>query len=565
MMRCKARMSTLVLALSMLFGAVFLPQAHTVLAATSGNPILPGYQADPSVELFDGRYYIYPTGDQRYFHAYTSTDLTNWTDADVVLDRAAVTWANPDPRTWAPDMVARNGKYYFYFALATQVGVAVCDSPLGPCRDKGSPLVSAFDGGAEAIDPMVYIDDDSQAYLYFGGSAGGGRLGTYKLNSDMISLNGSLSIQFPQNFTEGAFVAKRNGTYYLTYSNGAWNNATYNVQYATANSPLGPWAYGGSVLTSDSIGQGPGHHSLLRYPGTDDWYIVYHRYQNNNFATRYTAIDRLYYNSDGSIQPVGMTNTGVEARAAPGVSPTTPSRYEAERAITNNALVRNACCGASNSQAVGHIDYTDSFVEFNQVFVPKAGIYGLTIRYGNGMGANSTHTITVNGNPAGSVTYPNTGWDNWTSVTMQVTLNAGMNTIRLAKGNLYAELDYIELNRYEAEDAAVNHAVIVANTSASNQKKVGYIDYSDSYVEFNVNVPNAGSYTMRVPHSTGLGAASHTISINGGGSFALNYPSDGWDNWTTVTTTVNLNAGRNTIRFAKGTSYTELDYIELYR
>ena len=178
---------------------------------------------------------------------------------------------------------------------------------------------------------------------------------------------------------------------------------------------------------------------------------------------------------------------------------------------------------------------------------------------------NSTHTVSVNGVAAGSVVYPNTGWDNWTSVTKQVALQAGNNTIRLAKGDQYAELDYIELLRYEAEDATVNHAVVVSNSGASDSKKVGYIDYSDSYVEFTVNVPNAGSYTMRVPHSTGLGAASHNISVNGGPSFALSYPSDGWDNWTTVTVSVNLNAGSNTIRFAKGTNYTELDYIEIYR
>ena len=315
------RFLAVVFTLATLFAGFGLPHAQTALAASSGNPILPGFQADPSVELFEGRYYIYPTGDGRYFHAYSSTDLTNWIDAGVVLDRATVSWASSDDRTWAPDMVARNGTYYFYFALATEVGVAVCDSPLGPCRDKGSPLVGAGDGGAEAIDPMVFIDDDSQAYLYYGGSAGGGRLGTYKLNSDMTSLNGSVSIQYPTNFTEGSFVFKRNGTYYLTYSNGAWYNASYNVQYATASSPLGPWNYKGSILSSDSTHQGPGHHSLLQYPGSDDWYVVYHRYQNNDFSGhRLVAIDRMYFNSNGTIRPIAMTDAGVDAREAPGVN-----------------------------------------------------------------------------------------------------------------------------------------------------------------------------------------------------------------------------------------------------
>ena len=75
-----------------------------------------------------------------------------------MLDRATVSWASTDTRTWAPDMVYRNGKYYFYTAIATSVGVAVCDSPVGPCRDKGSPLVQGqLFNGVEAIDPMVFV------------------------------------------------------------------------------------------------------------------------------------------------------------------------------------------------------------------------------------------------------------------------------------------------------------------------------------------------------------------------------------------------------------------------
>ena len=299
--------------------------AAPALAATSGNPILPGDHPDPSIELFNGAYYVYTTASGgttdapgRYFHAWRSTDLTNWVDAGVVLDRATVSWAATDNRTWAPDMVYRNGKYYFYSAIATSVSVAVCDSPVGPCRDKGSPLVQGqLYNGVEAIDPMVFVDDDGQAYLYFGGSAGGGTMGIFRLNADMISVSGAVTVQRPQNFTEAPFVFKRAGRYYLQYSNGAYNNNSYNVQYSTGPGPLGPWTYGGQILSATGSYNGPGHNGLLQYPGTDDWYMVYHRYQNADYSKRYDALDRMYFNGDGSIQRVTMTATGVEARPAP--------------------------------------------------------------------------------------------------------------------------------------------------------------------------------------------------------------------------------------------------------
>ncbi|MFC5006455.1 family 43 glycosylhydrolase [Dactylosporangium cerinum] len=318
------RVLALLVALLVSALACFTP-APTALAATSGNPILPGDHPDPSIELFNGAYYVYTTASGgstdapgRYFHAWRSTDLTNWVDAGVVLDRATVTWASTDTRTWAPDMVYRNGKYYFYTAIATSVSVSVCDSPVGPCRDKGTPLVQGkLYNGIEAIDPMVFVDDDGQAYLYFGGSAGGGTMGIFRLNADMISVNGAVTVQRPQNFTEAPFVFKRAGRYYLQYSNGSYANNTYNVQYSTGPGPLGPWTYGGQILSAAGAYNGPGHNGLLQYPGTDDWYLVYHRYQNANYSTRYTALDRMYFNADGSIQRVTMTSAGVEARPAP--------------------------------------------------------------------------------------------------------------------------------------------------------------------------------------------------------------------------------------------------------
>jgi beta-xylosidase len=225
-------------------------------------------------------------------------------------------WTHKDP--WAPAVVARNDKYYFYFSADHYFGIAEGDSPEGPFQDAvGHTMYDRWDG----IDPMTFIDDDSEAYVFFGygGQFGGMAVGI--LNPDMISwkeppviiehnTNGLV------NYLEGPFMFKRNGIYYLTYSNDNWQTPEYNVQYCLADHPLGPYEHKGRILEKDENHVGPGHHSILQIPGRDQWYIIYHRYSNTqttNGVPRTTHIDTLRFNEDGTIQDVIMTDTGVHA------------------------------------------------------------------------------------------------------------------------------------------------------------------------------------------------------------------------------------------------------------
>ena len=150
------------------------------------------------------------------------------------------------------------------------------------------------------------IDSDGKAYLYYGGSAGA-NLGIQQLNTNtMTSFSAPLNVITPPGFTEAAFMSKRNGIYYISYSNGNWQNNTYNVRYATAPSPLGPWTYKGQILAPDSLHKGPGSHAFLQVPDTDIWYICYH-YWDSVYSTRHVALDSIYYNPDGTIKPIAMT------------------------------------------------------------------------------------------------------------------------------------------------------------------------------------------------------------------------------------------------------------------
>ncbi len=300
------------------------------------NPVLPG--ADPHALLVKETLWIYPThyaGPITRFYAWSSTDMRHWEQHGPVLDFGDVSWIKDDGadnhQAWAPAVVERDGVFYFYYSVGPQdktpsrIGVAVGDNPAGPFVDSGEPLLTGGNG-FEAIDPMVFIDPDSDAaYLYAGGSAGA-TLRVFELNPDMTSFAREMSVETPPHFTEGAFMHKRNGVYYLSYSSGAWWNATYTAHYATADSPVGPWEYGGVFLKSDTNHKGPGHHSIIRHPGKDAWFVVYHRWNHQRGlgpfnATRQVAIDRLVYDSDGSIQPITMTGGNTDIDTPPTVFP----------------------------------------------------------------------------------------------------------------------------------------------------------------------------------------------------------------------------------------------------
>lgn len=289
---------------------------------TTKGPVIPGLFADPHIVNFNGRYYLYPTTDGyaswsgTYYKAFSSTDLVNWTDHGVILDHGPdVSWA--DNSAWAPAVASANGRYYLYFSggaasgdTTKQLGVAVADSPTGPFRDAlGRPLVRGdqFSGG-QAIDPMVFTDDNGQSYLYWGQ----GVARAVPLNPDMVSFDPArVRVVTPPGYNEAPFVFKRDGVYYLMWSENDTRSEDYRVAYATGSSPLGPWTKRGVVLQKrlEAGIKGTGHHSVVRAPGTDTWYIAYHRFAvpAGNGTNRETAIDRMEFNVDGTIRPVVPT------------------------------------------------------------------------------------------------------------------------------------------------------------------------------------------------------------------------------------------------------------------
>lgn len=294
-------------------------------AALAGNPQFQG--ADPHAVMIGDEMWVFPTGgpggswDADRFGAFSSRDLKTWRPRGELIRRDAITWIGDDGAKqhflWAPGVAERDGKWYLYYSVGPQnptpsrIGVAVADRPEGPYRDSGQPLVTGGNG-FEAIDPMVFRDPKSgTTYLYAGGSAGS-RLRVWEMQPDMVHVAREVPVEQPPEFTEGAFMHERDGTYYLSYSHGRFNGPDYSVHYATATSPTGPWRYRGAILTSDGRHKGPGHHSFVR---TSDgrWLIVYHRWERPRGPApfkgeRQIAIDRMDYRSDGTIAPIRMTD-----------------------------------------------------------------------------------------------------------------------------------------------------------------------------------------------------------------------------------------------------------------
>jgi beta-xylosidase len=278
------------------------------------NPILPGYNADPQIAMFGGKFYIYPTTDGfanwlgTKFHAWSSPDLAAWTDEGIVLDLGpGVRWA--DDRAWAPGIAFKGDTYYFYFCAAQAIGVATGKSPAGPFKDVlGHELVKAGAYGVQSIDPYAFTDDDGRSYLYFGNSTAR----VVELNADMVSFKGTPQTIPIDGFREGSVAFKRNGKYYFMYSVGDTRDANYNVAYGMGSSPMGPFtkaAVNPVLVKDDARGiLGTGHNSVLAMPN-GDYYIAYHRFAipNGDGTHREVCLDKLEFNADGTILPVKAT------------------------------------------------------------------------------------------------------------------------------------------------------------------------------------------------------------------------------------------------------------------
>ncbi len=288
-----------------------LLRADNIARASAPKPILDGFTADPAIRVFGDTYYVYPTSDKPNwmttdFSVWSSKNLVDWKKEGMILDVTKdLKWANI--KAWAPDCIGRNGKFYFYFCADGKIGVGTADKPIGPFVDAlGQPLVQKNEKvHTYTIDPYPLIDDDGQAYLFFGN----GTLTVFKLKSDMITLDGDPTTIKLKQFREGIVVFKRQGKYYFMWSVDDARSDDYRVAYGISDSPYGPVTSPTNnfiVLRQHGLAKGTGHHSVVNVPGTDRWYVAYHRHAvpNGSGFQRETCLTRMEFNPDGTIKPM---------------------------------------------------------------------------------------------------------------------------------------------------------------------------------------------------------------------------------------------------------------------
>ena len=306
------------------------------IANSQKNPVIEGWYADPEGVIFDKKFWIYPTYSARYekqvfLDAFSSDDMVTWKKHPRILDTSQVKWARM--AMWAPSIVEKDNKYYLFFSANDiqskqrngqaddtlgGIGVAVANAPGGPFKDYlGKPLINKFYNNAQPIDQYVFKDKDDQFYIFYGGW---GKCNVGKLNDDftgLVPFSDSHLVKdiTPKGYVEGPTMFIRNGKYYLMWSEGGWTNNTYKVAYGIADNVYGPFERITTVLEADeSVATGAGHHSVINIPGTDEWYIVYHRRPIPNLDRdhRVVCIDRMYFDEEGKIKNVKMTFDGVK-------------------------------------------------------------------------------------------------------------------------------------------------------------------------------------------------------------------------------------------------------------
>ena len=409
-------------------GLVGLPM---VLAAQ--NPIVQTmYTADPAPMVYDGKLFLYTSHDEdastwfvmNEWKLYSTTDMVNWTDHGAVLSYETFSWAKGD--AWAMQCVERDGKFYAYVPVTMKsgggaIGVAVADSPYGPFHDPlGKPLAQSKRGD---IDPTVFIDDDGQAYLYWGNPF----CYYVKLNEDMISYSGDIVrvpmteeafgkregnvAERPTLYEEGPWLYKRKDLYYLLWAGGPISE---HLGYSTSKSPTGPWKYGGVLMPTEG-------RSFTNHPG---------------------MVEQAEFNKDGSIVPLKMT-AGIEK----GLETLNPFRKTEAETIAFSEWMK-----ASQNEEVGvfvNAMKDGAYIKVRDVDFREEGASHITARVGTTHNGGVTMEVRADsreGRLLATLKVPMTGGDNrWVLVSSEIERITGVHDLYfICKGNQPGRLMYFD-------------------------------------------------------------------------------------------------------------------------
>jgi len=407
--------------------------------ALADNPIIQTkFTADPAPLVHDGVVYLYTTHDEddakgfKMFDwmLYSSTDMVNWTDHGIIAsvkEPRTFEWADVR-NAWAPQAIVKDGKFYLYCPAVRNghavIGVAVADSPTGPFTDPiGKPLI--FNPGSnDDIDPTVWIDDDGQAYLYWGHK----RIFYVKLNDDMISYSGDI-VEFarPELFEEGPWFYKRDGNFYLAFASYCCPEG---IGYAMSDQPTGPWTTKGYIMKPKAASSG-NHPGIIDYKGKT--YVFGFNY-NLNFSNdlvhrerRSICVEEMEYAPDGTIVELPWwTREG-----APQIGTLSPfQRVEAETICWSSGVNTEKC--SDGGLDVCNIDNTDYIKVKGVDFAGGARKFIASVASATDGGTIEIRLDNPKGKLVGKCSVPSTGdWQKWQQVNCSVSDLKGVHDLYL--------------------------------------------------------------------------------------------------------------------------------------
>ncbi|MBN2736585.1 MAG: family 43 glycosylhydrolase [Spirochaetales bacterium] len=397
------------------------------------NPIIQTkYTADPAPMVYDNTVFLYTTHDEddatgfkmKNWLLYTSTDMVNWTDHGIIASLSDFTWGNQENGAWAPQCIERNGKFYFYCPIhGNGIGVLVSDSPYGPFHDPlGRRLIDSTHIWDD-IDPSPYIDEDGQAYIYWGNPD----IYYVKLNNDMISYSGSITkvSSKPKDYQEGPWLYKRNNQYYLAYASTCCPEG---IGYAMSNSPEGPWTWKGKIMEPNRLSDG-NHPGIIDYKGKSYCfglnYDLLWLTQSNKQERRSVSVAEIKYNADGTIPIIPFwSKSGVTQLE--NLNPYI--RREAETICWAWQVKSEEC--SEGGMNIGHIEKGD-YIKVKGVDFASGAISFETRVASNTNGGNIEIRLdSESGRLIGNCTVQGTGgWQEWTTQTCSVTPVSGVHDL----------------------------------------------------------------------------------------------------------------------------------------
>ena len=424
------------------------------LQASAQNPFVQTwFTSDPAPMVHDGTMYVYTGHDEdgadffwmQEWRVYSTKDMVNWQDHGSPLALESFSWA--DDRAWASQTIERNGKFYWYICAHSRlskgmaIGVAVSDSPTGPFRDAiGKPLYE--NGSWDHIDPTVMIDDDGQAWLYWGNP----RIYCVKLKEDMISLDGEVfnlemteegfgapdaskrdrNKKYKDVYTEGPWIMKKpqmaNANakkgqsakgYYLLYAAGG---VPEHLAYSEAPTPTGPWTYKGTIMPEGGTGSFTNHCGYERFKGHD--YFFYHtgKLPGGGGFGRSVAVEEFKFNADGSFPTILPTDKGVNPVA----------EFDPFRKVEAETMAFSKGIKTEQNDQVG-VYVTDihngDYIKLQNVGFGKKVPRTFKARVASGLrgGQIEIRLDSLKGRLLGKVEVPGTGgWEQWQTINLDL-------------------------------------------------------------------------------------------------------------------------------------------------